>query len=66
MNKNEYEMCFKLNETTKKLSKLFFKQKQELNKLYDYIELRKLQLRYIESKEEIDFILECLKKIKSI
>lgn len=56
MNKIERETVEKLHKTAKRLEKLYFEQKNELSKLYDYIELRKTQLQYVESKEEMEFI----------
>ena len=66
MNKKEYEIYNRINETAKKLENICFQQKEELTKLYDYIELRKDQLQYAESKEEIDFIQRYIEKIRSI
>ena len=66
MNKKEYEIYNRINETAKRLEKIFFQQKEELTKLYDYIELRKDQLQYAESKEEIEFIQSYIEKIRSI
>lgn len=56
MNKTEREIVEKLHKTAKRLEELYFGQKNELSKLYDYIELRKTQLQYVESKEEMEFI----------
>lgn len=66
MNKKEYEIYNRINETAKRLEKICFQQKAELTKLYDYIELRKDQLQYAESKEEIEFIQRYIEKIRSI
>lgn len=63
MNKKEYEMYERALDTGKRLEKLYFNQKEQLKKLYDYMELRKQQLEYSESKEEMDFILAVLNKI---
>lgn len=66
MKKKEYEIYNRINETAKRLEKICFQQKDELTKLYDYIELRKDQLQYAESKEEIEFIQRYIEKIRSI
>lgn len=63
MNKKEYQIYERTMDTAKRLERLYFNQKEQLKKLYDYIELRKQQLEYIESKEEMDFILSVLNKI---
>lgn len=63
MNKKEYQIYERTMDTAKRLEKLYFNQKEQLKKLYCYIELRKQQLQYSESKEEMDFILSVLNKI---
>ena len=55
MNKKEYEIYSRINETAKRLEKVYFEQKEMLTKLFDYIELRKSQLQYAESREESEF-----------
>lgn len=66
MNKKEYDMYSRINETAKRLEKAYFTQKEELTKLYDYLELRKEQLQYTESKEEVEFIQTYIRKIRSL
>lgn len=63
MNKKEYEMYERALDTGKRLEKLYFNQKEQLKKLYDYMELRKQQLKYSESKEEMDFVMTIIYKL---
>lgn len=56
-----YERTLK---TAQRLEKLYFEQKEAIIKLYTYIELRKSQLQYAESKEEMEFIQTYLNDIK--
>lgn len=64
MNKKEYEIYSRINETAKRLEKVYFEQKEMLTKLFDYIELRKSQLQYAESREEMEFIQEYINNIR--
>lgn len=64
MNKKEYEMYERALRTGERLEKLYFNQTEALNKLYSYIELRKMQLQYAESKEEMEFIQSYLNDIR--
>ena len=64
MNKKEYEMYERTLKTAQRLEKLYFEQKEAIIKLYTYIELRKSQLQYAESKEEMEFIQTYLDNIK--
>lgn len=64
MNKKEYEMYERTLKTAQRLEKLYFEQKEAIIKLYTYIELRKSQLQYAESKEEMEFIQTYLNDIK--
>ena len=63
MNKKEYEMYERALDTGKRLEKLYFNQKEQLKKLYDYMELRKQQLKYSESKEEMYFVMTIIYKL---
>mgnify|MGYP003468465044 CR=1 FL=1 len=63
MNKKEYEFYKRALDTGAKFEKLYFKQKEELKKLYDYIIVRKAQLEYSEAKEETEFIASIIQKI---
>lgn len=64
MSKKEYEIYSRINETAKRLEKVYFEQKEMLTKLFDYIELRKSQLQYAESREEMEFIQEYINNIR--
>lgn len=63
MNKKEYEFYKRALDIGAKFEKLYFQQKEELKKLYDYIIVRQAQLEYIEAKEETEFIASVIQKI---
>ena len=50
--------------TAERLEKLYYSQKEALIKLFDYIELRKIQMKYAESKEEMEFIQDYLNNVR--
>lgn len=66
MSKKEYEMYEKALKTGQMFEKGYFKLIENLKQLCCYLELRKEQLQYSESKEEIDFVTAVLyRAIKS-
>lgn len=66
MNKSEYQMYERTLRTAERLEKIYYKQKEELVKLFDYLELRKEQLEYAESKEEVEFIQSYIDRIRKL
>lgn len=66
MSKKEYEMYERALTTGQMFEKGYFKLIENLKQLCSYLELRKEQLQYSESKEEIDFVITVLyRAIKS-
>ena len=67
MSKKEYEIYDRALKTGQMFEQRYFKLVEALKKLCDYIELRKDQLQYAESKEESEFYYDYIRNaIKSL